>query len=436
MEIKKLLANAINLKVEGVNYEDLIIESVSADKGDYCLPCFALSKALHKSPMDIANEIGANFLCDVVEKCEVQSGYLNFFLKKDKISEKVLAEYNNRTAFETETGKGKVVCVDYGSPNLAKFLHIGHLKSLIEGESLCRLLELNGYQVKRLDFTGDYGVPFGKILYGRMHWGSKEDVMARGNDALQEYYVKFNQAEAEDESLTQVAKDLFKKISDKDPDIYPLYEFIIDISLASEKKAFLDLGVKFDDKRGEMYYEQFVPELVEKLKQKGLLKESLGSLIVDLDEFSLGAAVIVKNGDITLYLTRDIAAAVDRYKDYKYDKLFYVTDVAQVLHFDQLKKVLEVAGYSCYDKVEHVPYGRFSLPDGKISSRRGKQAVLVDLLEYAENKAKDVIANRTFTIEKPEDVISKVAASVRNYSVLKVERGKDWVFDAEKAFRF
>lgn len=436
MDIKELIAKSIVLD-ENVEIKNLIVESATADKGDYCIPCFSLAKVMHKNPMEIANNIVANLKPNaIVDHVEVVAGYINFFLKKDEIAKQVLSEYQSKDDFKSICGKGKVVCVDFGSPNLAKYLHIGHLKSLIVGESLCRLFEQFGYTVKRLDFAGDYGTPFGKIIGGMQKWGSLEDVKARGNDALQEYYVKFNQLESEDESASQLARDIFKKIEEKDPQVYPIYQQIVDIALKDGEKMFDLLGVKFDDNRGEFYYNQFVPEIVEKLKKANLLTESQGAQIVDLSAYDMAPSVIIKNDGTSLYASRDLAASLHRFDDYHFDKMIYVTDVAQSLHFKQWFKIVDLLNLPYSNSLEHVAYGRFSLPDGKISSRRGKQAVLVDLIEYAHNKAVEIIKDRKFELENPADVANKVTSAVLNYSVLKVERVKDCVFDMEKAFSF
>lgn len=435
MNIKKEISQNINFKIENVDFEDCIIESVSVEKGDYSLPCFSFAKITKQNPNLIATQIANSVKTgELIEKVEVVAGYVNFFLNKNYVSGQVLVNFNVEN-FKSDEGKGKVVCVDYGSPNLAKYLHIGHLKTLIIGESLCRLFELKGYTVKRLNFVGDYGTPFGKIIAGLQLWGSLEDVKQRGNDALQEYYVKFNQAEEKDESYTQLARDVFKKIVEKDEEIYPIYEFIIKIALEDAKRMFNLLGVKFDDYRGEAFYEGNVSNVLKMLEDKKLLKDSQGAKIVELPN-DMPPAVVVKSDGTTLYITRDISAAIDRFNDYHYDKMIYVTDVAQSLHFKQLFDVMDLAGFDYSKKMEHVAYGRFSLPDGKISSRRGKQAVLVDLMEYTLNKAKDVIKDRHFEIEDPNFVASTVASAVLNFNVLKVERIKDCVFDIEKAFSF
>lgn len=438
MNIKKLIAEHINKTAEfsDTDFEALISESISNDKGDYSLPCFVFSKALHKSPQAIAESLLTQITNDgLFDKVEVVGGYVNFFLNKEYVSKNILTRFDI-SELTLNDGDSRLVLIDYCSPNVAKALHIGHLKTTIIGESLARLFTQCGYRVKRVNFLGDYGTPFGKIIGGLLKWGSFEEVKARGIDALQDYYIRFCKEEADDEALQQYARDIFQKIEQKDSEIYPIYQYIVEIALDSAKEMFSTLGVSFDDYRGEMYYNQYVPEIIDELKQKGLLVQSQDAQIVDLNDYDLSTAVILKNDGTTLYLTRDISAVVSRYQEYKFDKILYVTDVAQVLHFKQLSKIIELMGYPFSKDIEHVPYGRYSLPDGKISSRKGKQAVLVDLIDYIKQKATEVIKGRSFTIERPDAVVEKVARAVLNYSVLKVERTKDCVFDTERAFSF
>lgn len=438
MNIKKLIAEHINKTAEfsDTDFEALISESISNDKGDYSLPCFVFSKALHKSPQAIAESLLTQITNDgLFDKVEVVGGYVNFFLNKEYVSKNILTRFDI-SELTLNDGDSRLVLIDYCSPNVAKALHIGHLKTTIIGESLARLFTQCGYRVKRVNFLGDYGTPFGKIIGGLLKWGSFEEVKARGIDALQDYYIRFCKEEADDEALQQYARDIFQKIEQKDAEIYPIYQYIVEIALDSAKEMFSTLGVSFDDYRGEMYYNQYVPEIIDELKQKGLLVQSQDAQIVDLNDYDLSTAVILKNDGTTLYLTRDISAVVSRYQEYKFDKILYVTDVAQVLHFKQLSKIIELMGYPFSKDIEHVPYGRYSLPDGKISSRKGKQAVLVDLIDYIKQNATEVIKGRSFTIERPDAVVEKVARAVLNYSVLKVERTKDCVFDTERAFSF
>lgn len=433
MDIKSIVSKNINYNLPNVDLEDYLTPSASLDKGDVSLPCFAFAKILHTSPIQIANDIAATVSCGKeIERVECVNGYVNFFLNSSFVADEILTDFS----IKKQKPKNQLVLIDYASPNLAKFLHIGHLKTAIIGESLARMFEFCGYNIKRLNFYGDFGTPFGKIIGGLIKWGSLAEIEARGNDALQEYYIKFNQAEENNPELTQYARDIFKKIEQKDEEIYPIYQKIIQIAIKETTEMFNFLGLKFDDYRGEMYFSQFAPQVLDVLNKNHLLTVSEGAKIVDLSAYNLGVALVEKSDGTSNYASHDLAAAIIRYADYKFDKLLYVTDVAQSLHFAQVFKTLELCGFEYAQNMEHVPYGRFSLPDGKISSRRGKQAVLIDLIEYVQNKAQEVIASRTFNIEKPEDVVAKVARAVLNFSVLKVERTKDCVFDVEKAFSF
>ncbi len=423
-------------KLEYDNLNTLLIDSADASKGDFCLPCFSLAKTLHKSPMVIADEISSklDLTSSLVEKVESVAGYVNFFLNKSKISKHVLNNF--KPAEVKKPSNNKVVCIDYCSVNLAKYMHIGHLKNSFLGESLARLFENFGYKVVRINYIGDYGTPYGKIIAGVQMWGTEQDIEARGIDALQEYYVKFCAAEAEDEKLQQLARDIFKKIEEKDALIYPIYEKIVKIAIKESERLLNILDIHFDSWKGEASYSQDLDKVVEMLTEKGLTKVSEGALVVDLSQFDMPPCLIRRSDGASLYATRDLAAATDRYNEYKFDKMLYLTAVEQKLHFAQFFKVLELANMPFANNLEHISYGRFSLPNGKISSRRGKQAVLVDLLEYVLSKANDVIKDRTFSIENPENVAKKVAKGVLSFNALNIDRNKDAIFDIERAFSF
>ena len=434
MNIKNEIAKCIGFSSLDTNFEDLIIESISADKGDFALPCFSFAKILRNSPQNIAIEIQKTVkLGGVVERCEVVAGYLNFFLNKTDISRKILKEVL-ASNFKYKEGENQTVCLDYSSVNLAKYMHIGHLKNTIIGESMARICEALGYNVIRINYIGDYGTPFGKIIAAYELWGSKKDVDERGIDALQDLYVKFNQ-EADDK-LNDKAREIFKLVEQKDEHYYPIYQWIIDIAIKEARRLLDILGVKFDSWRGEAYYSNKLNDVVEDLTSKGLTQISEGALVVNLDEFDMAPCLIRRTDGASLYATRDIAAAIDRYNTYKFDKMFYVTGHEQMLHFKQFFKVLELAGYEFAKNLEHIHYGLFSLPTGRISSRKGKQATLVDLMNLAQSKAEDVIRDRQFSLVSPEEVAKKVARSTLNFNALKVEVGKDCVFDIDKAFSF
>ena len=438
MNIKEQIVKSIgfNFAELNVNVEELIIESISEDKGDYSLPCFSFAKVLRDNPMNIANKIKDSVkLGGLVEKCEVVAGYLNFFLNKEFVSKEIVENFSSEN-FKYNEGQQKVVCIDYCSVNLAKYMHIGHIKNSFLGESLARLFENAGYKVVRINYIGDYGTPYGKIIAGINLFGSEEDIQNRGIDALQEYYVKFNAAEAEDEKLQQLARDVSKKIEDKDEEIYPIYQKVIDIARKEAERLLDILDIHFDSWKGEASYAPDLEKVVDILNEKGLISISQGATIVDLSDFDMPPCLIKRSDGASIYASRDIAAAIDRYETYKFDKCLYLTAVEQKLHFAQFFKVLELAKMPFSGGLEHIAYGRFSLPEGKISSRRGKQAILVDLLEYVLNKANTVIQDRTFSIENPSDVAQKVAKAVLAFNALNIERHKDAIFDIERAFSF
>ncbi len=438
MNIKESIVDSIGFDFSELNVDvkNLIIESISADKGDYSLPCFSFAKVLRDNPMNIANKIAETVKTDgIIERCEVVAGYVNFFLNKEMVAKEIIENFSSDN-FRYYEGNGKTVCIDYCSVNLAKYMHIGHIKNSFLGESLARLFENAGYKVVRINYVGDYGTPYGKIIAGMQLWGNEAEILEKGIDALQGYYVKFNAEEVNNPELSQMARDISKKIEDKDEKIYPIYQRVLKIAIKEAERLLDILGIKFDSWKGEASYEDELDNVVKFLDSKNLLKISEGATIVDLSEFDMAPCLIKRSDGGSLYATRDLAAAMDRFKEYKFDKSLYVTATEQKLHFAQFFKVLELAGVEFAGGLEHIAYGRFSLPEGKISSRRGKQAILVDLLEYVLNKANSVIENRTFNIEDPKEVARKVAKSVLAFNALNIERHKDAIFDIERAFSF
>ena len=438
MDIKKLISENIGLKVEGVNYQELISVVQEDGMGDYCIPCFSMAKILRKSPIMIAEDIKASIIdMSMFEKVEVVNGYLNFFLNKAYLIKNVLKEASENEEFYLDTEfEGKTICIDYSSVNLAKYMHIGHLSTTIIGESVARINEKKGYKIVRINYIGDYGTPFGKMVYAYLTWGNEEELNLRGVDYLQELYVEFCKKAEEDKTYEEKAREYFRKIEEKDPEIYPIYLKFIDISKLEAKELLDTLGVKFDSWKGESSYTEKLEGVVEELNGKNLLTKSEGALIVNLEEYNKGCCLIQKSDGTSLYATRDIAAAIDRFNEYKFDKMFYVTAVQQKLHFEQFFKVLDLMGYDFAKNLVHIYYGMFSLPTGKIASRRGKQAVLRDLMEYSYNKVLGIVENREFNIETKESVANKIAMSALKFNAIKNERIKDSVFDIENCFSF
>lgn len=432
MDLKEMLINSLPEVL--VNYKNLITKCADSTKGDYCLPCFALAKELRKSPVVIAQEL-ATQLNDIaiIEKAEAVNGYLNMFLDKSEVVKAFVSEYqkNGTKVLQSEEGNGKTICIDYGSANLAKYLHIGHLSTTILGECLARLFENAGYKVVRINYVGDYGTPFGKIVSAYKLWGNKQDVETRGVDAIQDLYVQFCKHEGEEE-YDNMARECFKKIEDKDPETLELYKWILSFSLDYNKKANEKLGVKYDDSNGESYYNDKMESIAEILESKGLLEDGEnGAKIVRLGE---EVALVKKSDGSSLYTTRDLAAAIDRKNKYDFYKNYYVTDVSQKLHFEHVFKILKLMGYDCADNCEHIYYGRIRLPEGKISSRLGKQALIDDIVAEAVDRAREVIKDRN--LPNAEEVAQVVGLGATVYTVTKNEKNRDTTFDLDQALKF
>ena len=432
MNLKEIIKNSVKTDKYN-NIDSLLIPTKQQEHGDYALPCFTYSKEFRKSPIDIAKDIQNYIDSPYIDKTEVLNGYLNFYLNKPLIAKEILSSPVSEIVKKCN---GKV-CIDYSSVNLAKYMHIGHLATTMIGESIARLYEASGCNVVRINYIGDYGTPFGKIITAYKLWGNEQDVKERGIDALQELYVKFCSMEEENPELMDMAREEFKKIEEQEPETYALYTKIIDIAKNEVRDLTSMLGITFDDWNGESYYSDKMQAIVEELKSKNILIESEGALICDLTQYDLGICIIQKSDGTSLYTTRDIAAAQDRYNKYNYDESIYVTAVQQKQHFASFFKVIDLLDKPYKDKLTHVYYGMFSLPSGKIASRRGKQAIVRDIVTEALEKAENVIKDRQDLTEiEKNDVKRSVAMGAVIFSVLKNERIKDSIFDLEKALSF
>lgn len=428
--VKRILFDEISKQ------ELLELVSVPPDTtmGDYSIPCFALAKKLHKSPALIAEDIKKTVLYDgMIESVEIIGGFLNFKLNKANVTEYVV-DYINENGFEDKEKNGKVCCIDYSSVNLAKYMHIGHWATTILGECIGRIYESQGWKVVRLNYIGDYGLPFGKMVYAYLEWGNEDDVEQRGVDAIQDLYVEF--CKRENEELLEKARDISKRIEEKDRSVYSIYKWFIDIAKKEAERLLDRAGIEFDSWKGESAYNDSMEPIIEELKEKGLAKESEGALIVDLNEYNMGVSVIQRSDGASLYVTRDLAALEDRYETYEFDEMIYVTAVQQTNHFEKLFKLCELMNKQYADKLYHAYYGMFALPEGKIASRKGKQALFEDILNLAEENVQKAFTNKKFDEDERKEIGEKIAKSAVAFSVLKVDRIKDKLFEVEKATSF
>lgn len=436
MDLKKLVFDNIKdiaVLAEVDNLYNLLAYTADSKNGDITLPCFSLAKVLRKSPLMIAEEIKSNISAEIFEKVENVNGYLNFYFDKKKVYELVAKDGSDNVR---ELGKGKTVFLDFSSLNLAKYMHIGHLSTTVIGSVISNTYEYLGWNVKRLNYVGDYGTPFGKMITAILKWGNVDEIETKGVDYIQDLYVKFNVEAENDESLMEEARDWFVKIEQKDAEALAIYNKIIKVSIEEAKRLCDMLEITFDSWIGEAFYNDKLQPVIDELDNKGLLQVSQGAKIVDLEKHDLGVCMIQKSDGASLYATRDLATALDRYDRYRFDLGLYVTSVQQKLHFERWFKVLDLMGKDYAKNLKHISYGTYSLPTGKIGSRFGKQALVRDMIDIAVDKAKEIVSTRGTKVDNIEELSRQIGIGAVKFGVLKTERVKDCVFDLEASLNF
>ena len=442
MNNKEIVAQAIHQVVK----EDLSIEQVqqllenpkSADHGDVAFPAFSLAKVYRKAPQQIAADLAEKIDQASFEKIEVVGPYLNFFMDKKTISahvlEMVLKEKNH---FGDQTiGNQQAVPIDMSSPNIAKPISMGHLRSTVIGNSIGFILEKIGYQPIRINHLGDWGTQFGKLIVAYKKWGSEEAVKAEPINELLRLYVDFHEAAETDKQLEDDARAWFKKLEDGDQEAMDLWQWFRDESLKEFNKIYDMLEVSFDSLNGEAFYNDKMTEVVELLEEKHLLKEDQGAEIVDLAAYDLNPALIRKSDGATLYITRDMAAALYRKRTYNFAKSLYVVGNEQSYHFKQLKAVLKEMGFEWADDMTHVPFGLITKDGKKLSTRKGKIVLLEEVLNEAIDSAKEQITEKNPTLENKEEVAKQVGVGAVVFHDLKNDRLNNFDFTLEEVVRF
>lgn len=457
LQIKQLLAGEILSGVKTVSPEgaaaltetdilNLLEYPPDPAMGDIALPCFKLSRILRRSPVQIANALAPCIGGDCVERAEAVNGYLNIYLSGayllSRLVPRILEEKENYGA--PDIGQGRVVVLDYSSPNVAKPFHIGHLGTTVIGHSLKKLHEFAGYNCIGINYLGDWGTQFGKLILAYRMWGSREAVETGGIDELVSLYVRINNAisgnEAEgiapDPVLAEKARAEFHKMEMGDPDNIALWKWFVQISLEEYQKTYRQLDITFDSYKGESFYTDKMPAQVQKLRDKGLLKLDDGASIVDLSAYDMPPCLILKRDGSTLYPTRDIAAAVYRKQEYHFDKCIYVTSAQQILHFRQWFKVVELMGYDWYDELVHVPYGTVSVNGAKLATRTGNVVLLRDLFSAAIEKVTEIMETKNPALKGRTDVAEAVGVGAIVFYYLSNNRIKDINFSMEEALSF
>ena len=434
--IAQALARECSLSAEAL--AELLETPPNPAMGDAAFPCFKLAKELRKAPPMIAAELCQKLELPAEIKAQAAGPYINFTFDPAALSKAVLEKVfsEGERYGGSDLGRGKTVCLDYSSINIAKPFHIGHLRSTVIGHALNRIYRHMGYDTVGINHLGDWGTQFGKMIYAYKAWGNREDVEKGGVSALVSLYVKFHDEAEQDESLNDAARAWFKKIEDGDPEALELYEWFKKLTLEEVGKVYDLLGVKFDSYAGESFYNDKMDRVVEELNEKGLLKLDAGARIVDLEEYKMPPCIILRSDGATLYATRDIAAALYRKDTYDFAKCLYVVAYQQDLHFRQWFKVVELMDYPWYKDLTHVSFGMVSVKDGTLSTRKGKVIYLMDVLQAAMKKTREIIEEKSPDLEDKDAAAKMVGVGAVVWNGLYNGRIKDIVFDWETALNF
>lgn len=442
LDMRERIGGLLAEHIEGLTAEEIAkaIEIPQDSKmGDYAFPCFRLAKTMRKAPNMIAADLAAKIGEDgLFAKVESVNAYVNMFLDRGEFTRQILeaaAEEKERYGACKE-GEGKTVIVEFSSPNIAKPFHIGHIRSTVIGNSINKIYEFLGYRVVRINHLGDYGTQFGKMIVAYRKWGNKEDVINEPIKTLLGYYVKFHEEAEANPELEDEARAVFTRLESGAKEETELWQWFRDESLKEFTQVYEMLGIEFDSYAGESFYSDKMPRVLEELKEKGLLKDSQGAQIVDLEEQGLPPALITKSDGSSLYITRDIAAAIYRKEHYDFYKNIYVVASQQNLHFQQWFKIVELMGYEWADTCVHIPFGLVSLEEGTMSTRHGRVVFLEDVLKRAVEQTKDVIIEKNVNTECIEETAKMVGIGAVMFQELSNNRIKDYVFSWEKVLNF
>ncbi|EGV08674.1 arginine--tRNA ligase [Parvimonas sp. oral taxon 393 str. F0440] len=434
----------INLNKEEI--KELIEIPPNPEMGDFSFPCFKLSKTLRKAPNLISEELVNRINIDnsIFSNVKNVGPYINFFIKNLEFSKNVIKEILDKKEKygSTQDNLDKTIVIDYSSTNIAKPFHIGHIRSTLIGNVIKNIYKFLGYNTVGVNHLGDYGTQFGKIIAAYKLWGNDEEINADPINQLLKLYVDFNNLCKTDEKMLETARDYFNKLENGDEESVRLWNWFKDISLMEFQKVYDKLKVEFDSYRGEAYHSQFIDDVVKELEDKNLLIESDGCKIVNLDKYDLPPALILKSNSSSTYITRDIATALTRKKDYNFYKNIYVVATQQKLHFQQLKAVLEEMGYEWAKDCIHVSFGMVSVKDdflgtsAKLSTREGNVIFLNDVLEKSVEKTLEIINERNNSLENKEEIAKEVGIGAVIFQELFNTRIKDYSFDWNNVLNF
>lgn len=433
---ERLAAILPSLEVEAIY--NLLEKPKSSEMGDIAFPAFSLAKVERKAPQAIAADIVEKLDTTGFEKVVATGPYVNFFLDKATISHQVLTDViTEKDQYgKLNIGQGRNVTIDMSSPNIAKPFSVGHLRSTVIGDALANIHEKLGYKPIRINHLGDWGKQFGMLIVAYKLWGDKAAVEADPISELLKLYVRINAEAEEKPELDEEARQWFKKLEDGDPEAHELWQWFRDESLVEFNRIYDKLGVTFDSYNGEAFYNDKMDEGIQILEEKGLLQESKGARIVDLESYNLPPALIMKTDGATLYITRDMATAMYRKRTYDFVKSIYVVGQEQINHFKQLKAVLKEMDFDWSDDMTHITFGLVTKDKKKLSTRKGNIILLEPTLDEAISRALTQIEAKNPDLENKEEVAHAVGVGAVKFYDLKTDRDNGYDFDLEAMVSF
>lgn len=421
----------------GIEKDDIIIE-IPKDRalGDFAMPCFGLAKKMHQNPSIIASNILEKMDKSNFDNIEIKNGYINFFLNKRKTVENIInSVLNEKDKYaNSDIGNGKNIVIDYSAPNIAKPFGVGHLRSTVIGNAIKNIYKKLGYNVIGINYLGDCGTQFGKLIYAYETWGNPEEVKKNPIRELNKLYVKFHEEAEKNPSLNDEGRRIFKELEDGNPKYKEIWKWFRDESILEFKKTYDLLKINdFEVWSGESFYIEPAKDVIKELDNKHLLQISEGATIIDLGS-DMAPALIKRTDGATLYITRDLAALLDRKKTYDFEEALYVVGNEQTLHFNQIKAVINKMGYDFSNQIHHIPFG-LVLQDGKkMSTRKGKTVILHDVLVEAVNLASTYV--KEHVSENIDEVSKMVGVGAVIFNDLKNYRTNDIDFNLQDILKF
>lgn len=440
-DYKEIIAKTLENQDIGLDKNEILnlIEIPPQENmGDFSFPCFQLAKTLRKNPAQIATELKEKLELEDFTEIKNVGPYINFFLDRKKFENEVINTIleKKENFGRSGMGKDKTVVIDFSSVNIAKPFHIGHIRSTVIGDALRNIHEFLGYNTVASNYIGDYGTQFGTMIAAYKLWGYDDKLNANPIQELLNLYVRYNTEASENEEMMDAAREEFKNLEEGEEEATRLWSWFKDISFKEFDRVYKLLDIEFDNYKGESYSSKYIPEILEELKEKNLLVESDGAQIIDLSAYDMPPSIVIKSNGSSAYITRDIATAIVRKKEYNFDENLYVVATQQNLHFKQLWKILELMGYDLYKGCKHIPFGMVSLKDQTLSTRKGQVVFLEDVLNKAIDKTREIMENREDTVDNIDEVSRIVGIGAVKFQELYNNRIKDYVFDWNEVLNF